>query len=160
MHFLHGVNFTLGHQNAKEFLIMSYTNEKLESIRFNLKKAFGLDYIPVSTQIKILYKDKKFTPLEGDMIYIYLPRGNKKFELKQGWHRLKVTYIRSGVVFFKYIDSKHNRTEDHSDLDSIFIQNAHVGTIRLKDIDITEQNLPLIKFEQDGCPFELDIKTK
>ena len=139
---------------------MLYTNEKLESIRYNLKKAFGVDHITVDTKIKKLYNNRRFMPLEGDLIYIYLPRGNKKFELKQGWHRLKVTYVRSGVVFFKYIDSKHNRTEDHADLDSLFIQEAYAGTIRVEDIDIPEQNLPLIQFEQNGCPFELDIKTK
>jgi hypothetical protein len=142
------------------YINMAFTKEKLESIRYNLKKAFGVDYIPVSTKIKKLYKDRKFIPLKGDMLYIFLPFENKRFGLKQGWHRLKVTYVRSGVVFFKYIDSKHNRTEDHADLDSIFIQEANVGVIRLKDINIPEQNLPLIKFEQNGCPFDLDIKTK
>jgi hypothetical protein len=138
----------------------TYTNENLESIRYNLKKAFGIDYISVSPKIKELYKNRKFIPFEGDMLYIFLPHENKKLGLKQGWHRLKVTYVRSGVIFFKYIDSKHNRVEYHADSDSTFIQNAYAGTIRLKDIDVPEQNLPLIKFEQHGCPFGLDIKTK
>ena len=139
---------------------MKNTNEKLESIRCNLKKAFGVDYILVDTKIKKLYKDRRYTPLKGDMLYIFLPIENKKFGLKQGWHRLKVTYVRSGVVFFKYVDSKHYRTEDHAGLDSIFIQEAYAGTIRLKDVGIPEQNLPLIRFDKHGCPFGLDIKTK
>lgn len=135
----------------------TYTEEELQSIRENLKKAFGFDYIPVDIKIKNLYKNKKFIPKEGDMIYVYLPMDNDKFELKQGWHRLKVTYVRSGVVFFKYIDSKHKRTEDHADLESVFIEEAYMGTIRLNDIAVPEYNLPLVKFEKGRCPFEVEV---
>lgn len=141
--------------NKKE--IRLYTEEEIKSIRENFKRAFDIDYIPVEIKIKHLYKDKKFVPLEGDMIYVYLAFDNKKFELKRGWHRLKVTYVRSGVVFFKYIDSKHNRTEDHADLDSSFIEEAYMGTIRLKDIAVPIKNLPLIKFEKDKCPFDVEV---
>lgn len=31
---------------------MAYANENLESIRYNLKKTFGIDYISISTKIK------------------------------------------------------------------------------------------------------------
>jgi hypothetical protein len=139
---------------------MKNTNEKLESIRYNLKKAFGVDYILVDTKIKKLYKDRRYTPLKGDMIYIFLPLDNKRLGIKQGWHRLKVTYVRSGIVFFKYVDSQHYCTEDSAHIDSIFIQEAYAGTIRLKDVGIPEQNLPFIRFDKHGCPFGLDIKTK
>lgn len=135
-----------------------YTEEELQSIRENLKKAFGIEYIPVVIKIRNLYRNnKKFIPKEGDMIYVYLPMDNDKFELKQGWHRLKVTYVRSGVVFFKYIDSKHKRTEDHADLESVFIEEAYMGTIRLNDIAVPEYNLPLVKFEKGRCPFEVEV---
>lgn len=139
---------------------MAFTQEILDSIKSNLKAAFGVEYILVDTKIKKLYKNKRYTPLKGDMIYIFLPIDNKRLGIQQGWHRLKVTYVRSGVVFFKYVDSKHYRTEDHADLDSLFIQEAYAGTIRLKDIGVPEQNLPLIRFYNPGCPFGLDIKTK
>lgn len=135
----------------------TYTEEELQSIRESFKKAFGIDYIPVVIKIKNLYKNKKFIPKEGDMVYVYLPMDNDKFELKQGWHRLKVTYVRSGVVFFKYIDSKHKRTEDHADLESVFIEEAYMGTIRLNDIAVPEYNLPLVKFEKGRCPFEVEV---
>ena len=135
----------------------TYTEAELQSIRENLKKAFGIDYIPVNIKIKYLYRNKKFIPKEGDMIYVYLSMDNDKFELKQGWHRLKVTYVRSGVVFFKYIDSKHKRTEDHADLVSVFIEEAYMGTIRLEDITVPEYNLPLVKFEKGRCPFEVEV---
>ena len=135
----------------------AYTEAELQSIRENLKKAFGIDYIPVNIKIKYLYRNKKFIPKEGDMIYVYLSMDNDKFELKQGWHRLKVTYVRSGVVFFKYIDSKHKRTEDHADLASVFIEEAYMGTIRLEDITVPEYNLPLVKFEKGRCPFEVEV---
>ena len=141
----------------KNINMKTYTEEELQSIRENLKKAFGIDYIPVNIKIKYLYRNKKFAPKEGDMIYVYLPMDNDKFELKQGWHRLKVTYVRSGVVFFKYIDSKHKRTEDHADLASVFIEEAYMGTIRLEDITVPEYNLPLVKFEKGRCPFEVEV---
>ena len=57
---------------AKKKEIRSYTEEEIKSIRENLKKAFDIDYIPVEIKIKRLYKDKKFVPLEGDMIYVHL----------------------------------------------------------------------------------------
>jgi hypothetical protein len=139
---------------------MKNTNKELESIRCNLKKAFGVDYIPVDTKIKNLYKNRKFIPCKGDMLYMFLSLENEKFGLKQGWNRIKVTYVRSGVVFFRYIDSQHYRTEDSAHIDSIVIQEAYAGTIRLKDIGVPEQNLPLIRFDKHGCPFGLDIKTK
>lgn len=135
----------------------TYTEAELQSIRENLKKAFGIDYIPVNIKIKYLYRNKKFILKEGDMIYVYLSMDNDKFELKQGWHRLKVTYVRSGVVFFKYIDSKHKRTEDHADLASVFIEEAYMGMIRLEDITVPEYNLPLVKFEKGRCPFEVEV---
>lgn len=135
----------------------TYTEEELQSIRENFKKAFGIDYIPVDIKIKNLYKNKKFIPKEGDMIYVYLSMDNDKFKLKQGWYRLKVTYVRSGVVFFKYIDSKHKRTEDYADLGSVFIEEAYMGTIRLKEIAVPEYNLPLVKFEKGCCPFEVEV---
>lgn len=135
----------------------TYTEEELQSIRENLKKAFGIDYIPIELKIRTLYSNKKFIPNEGDMLYVYLPMNNDKFELKQGWHRLKVTYVRSGVVFFKYIDSKYKRTEDHADLESTFIEEAYMGSIRLNDIAVPECNLPLVKFEKGYCPFEVEV---
>lgn len=135
----------------------TYTEEELQSIRENFKKAFGIDYIPVVIKIKNLYRNKKFIPKEGDMIYVYLPMNDNKFKLKPGWHRLKVTYVRSGVVFFKCIDSKHKRTEDHADLESMFIEEAYMGTIRLNDIAVPECNLPLVKFEKGRCPFEVEV---
>jgi hypothetical protein len=54
---------------AKKKELKMYTEEEIKSIRENLKKAFDIDYIPVEIKIKRLYKDKKFIPLEGDIIY-------------------------------------------------------------------------------------------
>lgn len=62
---------------------MKNTNEKMESIRCNLKKAFGVDYILVDTKIKKLYKDRRYTPLKGDIIYIFLPLENKRLGIQQ-----------------------------------------------------------------------------
>ena len=78
--------------------------------------------------------------------------------MKRGWYRIKVTYIRSGVVFFKYIDTKYKRKEDHADIESYFIENAYLGTIRINDVSIKECNIPLVKIERyknDPFPVEL-----
>lgn len=136
-----------------------YSEEQIKSIRENLQRAFGIDYLPVNTQIKHLYKDKKFIPLVDDIMFVYLPYGNEHFNLKEGWYRIKVTYVRSGVMFFKYIDTK-KKNEDHADLTSTFVENAYMGTIRMKDVAITEQNYPLVKFEKSNAPFDVEVFDK
>ena len=102
------------------------------------------------------------TPLiklqENDILHVYLPYGKDDWDMDPGWYRIKVTYIRSGVVFFKYVDTKHKLKEDHADILSSFIKNAYIGTIRVKDVSIKECNIPLIKIERyknDPYPVEL-----
>lgn len=36
-----------------------YTEEELQSIRENLKKAFGIDYLLISNKVKDIFKHKK-----------------------------------------------------------------------------------------------------
>lgn len=134
----------------------AYTEEELQSIREKLKKAFDIDYIPVSNEIGRLFKDKKIKLEVGDVLHVHLPYGNDKFGLDKGWHRIKVTYIRSGVVFFRYMDTR-KRNEDHADIDSYFIERAHLGNVRLKDVSINKKNLPLIKIEKENDPFPVSI---
>jgi hypothetical protein len=135
-----------------------YTNEEIESIKKNLKIAFGIDYIPLNNRISELYKNKKFTPKEGDILHVHLPFGNDEFDLKRGWYRIKVTYVRSGVMFFKYIDTKHKRKEGHACIESEFIERAFMGTIRMNEISIPERNLPLVKVERDEHdPFPVEL---
>ena len=135
-----------------------YTEKELLSIRENLKKAFGIDYIPLSNMIKDLFKNKSIKLQENDVLHVHLPYGKEDWDMKPGWYRIKVTYIRSGVVFFKYIDTKHKRKEDHADIESYFIENAYLGTIRINDVSIKECNIPLVKIERyknDPFPVEL-----
>lgn len=137
----------------------NYTTEEIKSIKENLQRAFGIDYLPVNIQIKYLYKDKKFIPLVDDILFVHLPFGNEKFNLKEGWYRIKVTYVRSGVMFFKYIDTK-KKNEDHADLISTFVENAYMGTIRMKNVAIAEKNYPLVKFEKGNAPFDVEVFDK
>lgn len=137
----------------------NYTTEEIKSIKENLQRAFGIDYLPVNIQIKHLYKDKKFIPLVNDILFVHLPFGNEKFNLKEGWYRIKVTYVRSGVMFFKYIDTK-KKNEDHADLLSTFVENAYMGTIRMNDVAIAEKNYPLVKFEKGNAPFDVEVFDK
>ena len=135
-----------------------YTEKELQSIRVNLKKAFGIDYIPLSNMIKDLFKNKSIKLQENDILHVHLPYGKEDWDMKPGWYRIKVTYIRSGVVFFKYIDTKYKRKEDHADILSSFIENAYMGTIRINDVSIKECNIPLVKIERyknDPYPVEL-----
>ena len=135
-----------------------YTEKEILSIRENLKKAFGIDYIPLSNMIKDLFKNKSIKLQENDVLHVHLPFGKEDWDMKPGWYRIKVTYIRSGVVFFKYIDTKYKRKEDHADILSSFIENAYMGTIRINDVSIKECNIPLMKIERyknDPFPVEL-----
>lgn len=135
-----------------------YTEKELLSIRENLKKAFGIDYLPLSNKIKDIFKNKSIKLREGDILHVHLPYGKEDWDMKPGWYRIKVTYIRSGVVFFKYIDTKYKRKEDHADILSSFIENAYMGTIRINDVSIKECNIPLVKIERyknDSFPVEL-----
>ena len=78
--------------------------------------------------------------------------------MNPGWYRIKITYIRNGVMFFKYIDTKHKHKEDHADIKSYFTENAYMGTIRIKDINIKEYNIPLIKIERNKVdPFPVEL---
>lgn len=135
-----------------------YTEKELLSIRENLKKAFGIDYIPLSNKIKDIFKNKSIKLQENDVLHVHLPYGKEDWDMKPGWYRIKVTYIRSGVVFFKYIDTKYKRKEDHADILSSFIEDAYMGTIRINDVSIKECNIPLVKIERyknDPFPVEL-----
>ena len=135
-----------------------YTEKEILSIRENLKKAFGIDYIPLSNMIKDLFKNKSIKLQENDVLHVHLPFGKEDWDMKPGWYRIKVTYIRSGVVFFKYIDTKYKRKEDHADILSSFIEDAYMGTIRINDVSIKECNIPLMKIERyknDPFPVEL-----
>lgn len=133
-----------------------YTDEELKSIRENLKKAFDIDYIPVCNKIGELFKDKKIKLEVDDVLHVHLPYGNDKFGLDKGWYRIKVTYIRSGVVFFRYMDTR-KKSEDHADIDSYFIERAHLGNIRIGDVSINKKNIPLVKIEKGKDPFPVSI---
>lgn len=143
---------------TKKKEIKIYTEEELQSIRENLKRSFGIDYIPINNKVKDLFKNKAIKLQEDDILHVHLPYGKEEWCMGPGWYRIKVTYIRSGVVFFKYIDTKHKRKEDHADILSPFIENAYMGTIRIKDVAIKECNIPLVKIERyknDPYPVEL-----
>ena len=135
-----------------------YTEKELLSIRENLKKAFGIDYIPLSNKIKDIFKNKSIKLQENDVLHVHLPYGKEDWDMKPGWYRIKVTYIRSGVVFFKYIDTKYKRKEDHADILSSFIEDAYMGTIRIKDVAVKECNIPLVKIERnENDPFPVEL---
>lgn len=134
-----------------------YTEKELQSIRENLKKAFGIDYLPLSNKIKYLFRDRKVKLRKGDILHVHLPFGKEEWDMKRGWYRIKITYIRNGVIFFTYIGTKH-KEEDHADIESYFTENACMGTIRIKDVAIKESNIPLLKIERyENDPFPVEL---
>lgn len=143
---------------SKKKNLPAYTEEQIVSIRENLKRAFGIDYIPLNNRVRDIFKNKSIKLREDDILHVHLPYGKEIWDMNPGWYRIKITYIRSGVVFFKYIDTKHKRKEDHADIDSEFIGRAFMGTIRMNEISIIERNLPLVKVERDEHdPFPVEI---
>lgn len=81
-------------------------------------------------------------------------------ELKSIRENLKkafdIDHIRSGVVFFRYMDTR-KKSEDHADIDSYFIERAHLGNIRIGDVSLKKKNIPLVKFEKGNDPFPVSI---
>ena len=135
-----------------------YTEEELQSIRENLKKTFGIDYLPISNKVKELFRHKKLKLQRGDILHVHLPYGKEEWDIERGWYRIKVTYVRGDAIFFKYIDAKCKHKEDYADIKSYFIEHAYMGTIRIKDINIKECNIPLVKIERDkNDPFPIKL---
>ena len=134
-----------------------YTEKEIKAIRENLKKA-GIERILISLKIKGIYKNG-YIPKIGDVLWVYLLYCDSENNIEEGWHKIKVTNYRSGVLFFKY-DGK--RKETHALKDSYFIQNAIPTRIDIKDTNIQERNLPLIEFTFESSERQLEttiIKT-
>lgn len=143
---------------SKKKNLPAFTEEEILSIRENLKNAFGIDYIPLNNRVENIFKNKSIKLQEDDILHVHLPYGKEIWDMNPGWYRIKITYIRSGVVFFKYIDTKHKRKEDHADIESDFIGKACLGTVRMNTISIPERNLPLVKIEREhNDPFPVEI---
>ncbi len=128
-----------------------YTEEEIKSLREILKKA-GIERIPISLKVKDIYKNG-YMPKTGDVLWVYLLYADSENNIEEGWHKIKVTYHRSGVLFFKY---EGKGKETHALTDSYFIQNAIPARIDIKDTNIQERNLPLIEFTFETSERQLE----
>lgn len=141
----------------KTFFDADYTGEQVASIKENLKKAFDIDYIPVQITLNDLYnkRHKKWNPQPGQKFYKHIPMDIDSDNIKRGWHTLTVTYVRSGVVFFKFDNRKK---EQWGDIESEWFERAIPATIDMEELSIPDKNIPLFKFERfESLPSKFKI---
>lgn len=64
-----------------------------------------------------------------------------------GVHKIHITYKRSGVVFFKFVDDKSSR-EYYCDEQSDFAAKLIPAKIALAEFGVPDANIDIIKFEK------------
>lgn len=134
----------------------NYTSEEIKSIKENLKKAFGIEYMPINLHVNELYKTcpNKFKPKKNDVFYFYQATPDDEWNLNRGWHSLRVTYVRSGIIFFKYdVQTKESWMSE----ESVFIKTLIPSTVYLKDLGIPDKNLELFTFNKGKCPYDICV---
>lgn len=134
-----------------------YTPDEIAAIKANLMAAFGTDKIEVQVKLKSLFKDKPFDIRVDEHYYVYFPYDIDEFNKKKGWHEFIVTYVRSGVVFFRF---KGGKKEHYFLVDSSFAGNLIPAVIDLQKYGIPDSNVEVIKFNKGKCPFALKIKKQ
>lgn len=132
------------------------TQEEIVSIKANLKKAFGDEYITIDTNVKTLYKDKKCKFKKGELYHYYNAIYDEEMELGKGWYTIKLTLVRSGVCFFTVLQ-KEKKNEYFFSSNSIFADRLIPNTINIKKVGISKGNLPIIKFCKGKCPYDVNI---
>lgn len=142
----------------------NYTEEQIKSIKENLKKAFGIDYIPVELTMGNLLKNKNsasFDYIIGEQYVFYNPNKNEEFGINGcEWHVIEVTYQRLDLVFFKIRSSKNPRKEHYASKNSLFASKLIPVNFSTKRFGIPEKNLPLIGFDKTkNNPFDINIIT-
>ena len=140
------------------FDAIEYTEEQIQSIKENLKRAFDIDYIPI--ELKSIFK--KHNPMKynfkiGEEFAFHSHVKNDDWGLKKGWHKLKITYKRGEVIFFKIESSTEPNKERYAILDSDFVSEMIPIEIKLKSFGIPDKNLDILKFEKGKVPFEIRV---
>ena len=129
-----------------------YTDEEIKGIRENFKKAFGRPYGIISARLKEL-TSKRPEVLEnqfyiGRQFYTFLYKQNAgKYGLNEGYHKIEITYVRSGVVFYEIIDAKKNKEELNFDIGSHFSNELIPTEIRFFNLSMLSKNRVLFQLE-------------
>ena len=141
----------------------NYTEEDIKSIKANLKKAFGTEYIPVELKLGELLKNKNMSSFKyviGEQYAFFSPMENKELGIQMGWHILEVTYQRGELVFFKVPVSTTPRKEHYAEKNSIFVRGLVPLNFDTNRFGIPEENLVLIEFKKgETNPFYVTITT-
>lgn len=137
----------------KNGLEHGYTPEEYANIRENFKKAFGTPYGMIDLDIKHLLgtSGKHMDIIKENRIYWTQIFGQMAKELgldNVKWTRIKVTYVRSNVAFFKFIDAnKGSRIERNFDVDSHFGESLVPEEIHFDEIPMLSKNRVIFQFK-------------
>lgn len=108
----------------------------------NLEKAKRT--VKISTLLGDLYGSKMADHIRvNDEFWYYLTNDE---ELKNGWYKIVITYIRSKVYFYKYVDYPH-REEEYFPIESVFPMLLKPVTLSLSKEGLT--HLKPEDFEED-----------
>lgn len=129
-----------------------YTDEEIQNIRENFRKAFGTPYGLMYGHVKELTSNKesvmrKFIKV-GDKFYHFMFRKQaNELGLKEGYVTILITYRRADVIFFTYPDSINPRQEYHFDLGSEFSEKLIPFKIHYDRLLIKSKNRFLVQLE-------------
>ena len=132
-----------------------YTDEEIQNIRENFRKAFGIPYGIIDGRVKELCSKKESVMKKfiktGDSFYHFIfKKQANELGLKEGYVKILITYRRAGVIFFIYPDSINPRQEYHFDLGSEFCENLIPFKIHYDRLSIKSKNRSL--FQLDFSP--------
>lgn len=140
-----------------------YTEIEIESIRKELKSAFGVENIVIDIHIgKLIGETKlhKFKFIKGEQFIFFNANVDLERGLDVGWHLIKITYQRLDLVFFKYSTSTKPKKEHYATKYSIFVSRLIPVNLDVQRFGINEMNLPLIVFNKHKSPFNIFVYNK
>ena len=122
-----------------------YTDDEIQNIRENFRKAFGTPYGLMYGNVNDLCCNKESVMKKfikaGDYFYHFILKNQaKKLGLKEGFVKILITYKRADVIFFTYPDSNDPRQEYHFDLGSEFCKKLIPFKIHYDRLSIKQQN--------------------
>lgn len=137
-----------------------YTEIELESIRKELKLAFGVEHVLVDVYIsKLLGAPKlhKFKFIKGEQFIFFNAHVDMQQGLDVGWHLLEITYQRLDLIFFKFPTSTKPKQEHYANKTSVFVSRLMPVHLDVKRFCINEYILPLIVFDKHKAPFNIFV---
>ena len=142
----------------------AYTLDEIKKIKENLMTGFGTDRIPIDCNLyglcskkedrypNLIKKNKKFW-------FFVNPYFAKAHKMKKGWTTLTITFVRSGVYFFRY-DEYPEHPEDHMEFGcSTMANDLYPVEFDMKDCHTPYQNYPLLEYKMPPS-FKGEIKVK